>query len=493
MTSHSTGPSGKAIDDRPSFLRRIAGLLLPENESARRRLYVAVAMLLYCAAWALLVTRAYVRHTRLDFAIADAVGYYAYLPTLVIDHDLRFRNQLETQLDSEQLIEELAGAGQQGVWGVSAERNRFPIGIAISVLPGFLVAHGLSLLVNGATGSMFFEPNGYTILYFVFTVANAMAVGTAAMIYADRLLTERFGISGRCAAAAVLTYWLGSNMAWFWLREPLVAHLIGASWIVFVTYLVHRIEFTTRRTGATLPRWCLPMLAFATSMALVCRFTNVFVFPLLLYAGVTIARRGLLPAAMKQAPFALLALWPLLAQSVVLNVMNGHVLHQSPQELGYRPIERFYWTRPALVLSLISSRRGVFTWTPVLLLSVWGWIWAFRRRRAWRDPLLGCLGLSALVLWYVNASWYAWWFGTSAGNRAYIELAIFFIVGFGFAFTWLVQVASTSARRVAIAVLVLGFLVNYGVVASKLFNVLENNQPVLPLEKRLTTGAWHRF
>ena len=55
--------------------------------------------------------------------------------------------------------------------------------------------------------------------------------------------------------------------------------------------------------------------------------------------------------------------------------------------------------------------------------------------------------MSSLLLWYVNASWYAWWFGTGAGNRAYVELAVVFVIGFAFAYTWLEQTANLVARR----------------------------------------------
>ena len=38
------------------------------------------------------------------------------------------------------------------------------------------------------------------------------------------------------------------------------------------------------------------------------------------------------------------------------------------------------------------------------------------------------------MLWYVNSSWYAWWFGESFGARAFLELSVLFVLGLGFAF-----------------------------------------------------------
>jgi hypothetical protein len=110
----------------------------------------------------------------------------------------------------------------------------------------------------------------------------------------------------------------------------------------------------------------------------------------------------------------------------------------------------------------------------------------------WSDPLIGALVAGALALWYVNASWYAWWFGNSAGNRGYIELAPLFMIGFGLAYAWLER-RSAPARRAVLALIALAVLVNYAVVAGKLTNRLEGHDPLLAWEKRALTGAWERF
>ncbi len=463
--------------------------LLAKAPVARYRLYIALGALLYVVACGLVLARAHVKQTALDFAVGDAIGFYVYLPSLVIDGDIQFQNQLETQFSGD-IPSDFGAQVKKDGWAVGAAKNRWPIGVALSVSPGFMLAHGLSHVLFAFTGAEALQPNGYSILYQVSCVAIAMMIGTASMIVADRLLTERFGVDGWCAAAGVLSWWLGTNYLWFFVREPLVAHLIGASWIIFAVYLVHRIEQEAR--SGTLLWWQLPVLALSFATALTCRFTNVLVFPLGVYVVVILAKHRLLGRALKQLPLILLALTPLILQALMMQQFTGKVVPDSAQELGYRRFERFYWTDPALLLSLFSSRRGLFFWTPLLLFSAWGLIWHTIGKRGWRDPLLLSLIAFALMLWYVNASWYAWHFGNSAGNRGFIELAALFIIGFGLAYSWLAQLSAVP-RRLVLCLIAFAMLVNCTLLGLKLLGNLDGYGPLLSWESRLFTGRWERF
>jgi hypothetical protein len=484
VTTHAT------IDPAVTSPRERAGLWARcDDRRARVRFYIALTLTLYVVAWGLVLIRAHVKRTKVDFALSDAVGLYAYLPSVVIDGDLRFENQLQAQFRGtlpEGYGEQSDGEG----WAVSARRNRWPVGVALTLSPAFVVAHGLSHLLHAMTGWDAFEPNGYTTLYFVFCVALAMAIGAAGMIVADRLLTERYHLSGRATAAAVLTWWLGTNYLWFFVREPLVAHMIGASLVTFAAYLLHRIDVESRE--GTLVWWHLPALAFFLALAVACRFTNALFAPLAICAVFIIARHRLLKRAMMQVPLVALAAAPLVVQAIILHLMSGQVVQRTPQALGYPRWERFYWSDPALFLSLFSSRRGLFFWTPVLLLSAWGLFRYAVRDRGWRDPLIVSLLMSAAALWYVNASWYAWWLGNSVGNRGFIELGVLFIAGFGFAYARVEQFSVRARRAVAVFVL-FGAMVNLTFITLKLLGRLESHGPLLTWENRVFTGSLKRF
>lgn len=441
---------------------------------ARRRLHITVALALYALAWMLALVRAQMKHAPIELVVSDAVGSYAYLPSVILDGDLSFENQLRAQFRGEIPTDYVS---------ITQRANRWPIGVALSLAPAFLVAHGASHLLGG-------EPNGYSAVYMIFCLAGAMSLACASLIIADRFIVERFAVPGTCAAAAVLTWWLGTNYVWFWLREPFIAHLIGSAWAVFTVFHIHRADLESR--DGALPWWRIPVVIFCAAMLIVCRFSNVFVAPLLVWLVFVLWRRQQLRALVRQLPLVLLAAFPLYLQAIALYLMHGHVVQDSVQSIGYGQRERFYWTDPALVLSLFSSRRGLFFWTPALLLSAFGLIWQTTRRAGWRDGLLISLVISAGVLWYINASWYAWWLGNSAGNRGYIELAPLWIAGFGCAYVWLTQ-TSAALRRAVIAFIAIAVVANYAVVAGKLLDRLEGHAPLIPWESGWQKGPWERF
>lgn len=447
--------------------------------SERLRLYAAVTAVLYVLAWMLVLVRAHVKQTTVDFAVSDAIGYYVYLPSLVIDHDLKFENQLSIQFPVKD--EEYSQALQH---------NRWPTGIALSIAPAFLVAHGTAILVHYWTGWSLFAPTGYSPVYFVFCVGWAMLIGLAGIILLDRLLIQRFLLRGRLVAGAILLTWLATHYVWYFVREPLMAHMIGASWVIFAIYLVHRIEQFL--IDEPLPWWPLPLLALVMSMALICRMTNAFLLPMFIYLAVLLHRRGQMMRALQMLPLILLAMWPLALQLYIWKIVLAGLTSQGVQGMGYGENERFVWTQPALLRSLFSSRHGLFFTTPILLFSLWGWIWHLLRRGGWRDLLLSSLAASALLLWYINSAWYAWWFGPSVGNRGYVELAALFAIGFAFGIVWLNQ-KNFVARRIIMGLMVLATLFSFSLIGLKLLGKIGDNQLLIPWEEQVLTGRWKRI
>ena len=104
----------------------------------------------------------------LRFPNQNGLGYYMYMPSLVLDGDLDFRNQAALSL----------GSSEAPRWLVS---GRYPMGVAISLTPSFLVAHAFSRGLHALTGSHVFAPDGFTLLYQVLNlvvnwlIADAMA------------------------------------------------------------------------------------------------------------------------------------------------------------------------------------------------------------------------------------------------------------------------------------------------------------------------------
>jgi hypothetical protein len=363
------------------------------------------------------------------FIRSDGRAYYIYLPALVLDGDLDFSNQL------------------QNPWNIAYQplnpevktelgfiKNKYPVGLAMTIAAPFLLAHGVSKGLYRLTDWPAFAPNGYSVLYQLLCAGFIMALGVISMIFVDRLLTGRFRLAGKIAAASVLTFWIGSQYAYYFFREPFMVHIVSGFWVTASILLVDHMLSRLDSNELSL-KDCF-LLILSLSMAMVCRPTNLFIMPFLLYLGYQLVQRGMLARLLKMAPFCLIGLLPIIIQMAVWYKTTGHFISWSYGEEG------FIWLLPALGQTILSSRHGLLVWSPLVGFSAAGFIMSKTRHRGF----LSCYLLSFVVLWYLNSAWHTWWFGDAFGARAFLELSSLFILGLGL----FIEHISRSGRAVKV-------------------------------------------
>ena len=410
-----TGKAGSILQEgtHTMLARCIRRLASP---SFRYILYIFLGLFFLCSSTILSALQMHYDGI-FTFIRSDGRAYFMYLPSLVLDGDLDFSNELHNPwnigyqpLNPEDKTE------------LGFIRNKYPVGLALTITTPFLLAHGVSKGLYRLTDWPAFAPNGYSLLYQILCAGFIMALGVITMIFADRLLTVRFRLTGEIVATSVFTYWLGSHYAYYFFREPFMVHIVSGFWVTASILLVDRM--LARLGNNELSRRDCFLLALSLSMAGVCRPTNVFVLPFLLYLGYQLGQRGMLTRLLKMAPVCLIGLVPLGIQVAVWRQTTGNFISWSYGEEG------FFWLRPALAQTLLSSRHGLLFWSPVLGFSALGFVFSSKRYRGF----LSCFFLSFVLLWYLNSSWHSWWFGDSFGARAFLELSSLFILGLGLFF-----------------------------------------------------------
>ncbi len=397
--------------------------MLPFSLKARYTLYITIAIGMFVMAIGARAWKAHTNDEELNFIVSDARGHYVYLPSIVLDGDVDLLNQMLATFgdDLRRIDYDLHRRTPTGVVG-----NKYPIGMALTLFPSFLVAHGVALVGQRFTDSAWFVPDGYSLIYQLFSLALILGLSCCTMILLDALIAQHFRVDERAIAAGVLAFWLGSHYAWYCFREPFMVHVVSVFWVTAVVYLCARLR---RDAFAGRVKWStVTMLALATSMALVTRATNIFVAPFLAWMAVGVYRAGLIGRLLRLLPAALPGLIPLVAQACVWRAMYGNWLHYSYGEEG------FVWTQPALLQTLFSLHKGLFVWTPLLLLAVIGIWWHLGAPRTPHKGLVTCWLVAAGILWYLNSAWWAWGFGWSFGARAFLELAGLFVVGLALTF-----------------------------------------------------------
>ena len=420
------------------------------NQYFRYRVYLVLGILFFLIA---LFTRTNFFQKDLQFIVSDGLAYYVYLPSLLIDGDLDFSNQIMEHFPVQQVVLDPYKKTYLGY--VS---NKYPTGLAITLTPSFLIAHGTSLMFSYLYRSALWRPNGFTVIYQIVNVIFIMLLGAFSMMFCDRLLVNRFKIKPRATLTAIGVYWIGSHYAYYYFREPFMVHIVSTFWVTLIIFQI-KVILQKLKERSLNSRLLLP-LSFSFFIALVCRPTNIFLIPFIGLLALKIFQKGLLIRFLRLLPVLLLGLIPLLVQLFIWYSMTGSLLHYS--YIG----EGFNWFSPALWETLFSSLHGLFFWSPLLFVSVYGICFRFGSLPC-REFLVSFL-FSFGILWYLNSAWHQWWFGDSFGGRAFLELSSLFILGLAFTFDSMIN-ATLRKRLITFTLVIIAVIFNYTLMSLYIF------------------------
>jgi hypothetical protein len=320
--------------------------------------------------------------------------------------------------------------------------NPHPIGVAVLQAPFFLAAHALTRWTN-------LSPDGFSLYYQHASALGGLFWGIAGLVALRQLLRRHF--TEGVAAAAIVALTFGTNLFHYLTYDAGYSH--AYSFFLFAAFLSlverwHRAP--DRRTSL--------LLGLVAGLIVLVRHTNaLFLLVLPLYgagpgAGIraTIARlmanRALLAYA---AATALVVIAP---QLWLYTAATGRPFVSAYGELG------FDFTNPRLLPVLFGIRKGLFFWSPILLLGLAGWILLVRKAHplaAFAAPV--CVFFLANTL--LIASWWDWQFGGSYGHRGFVDVLPVFGLGLAGLFGWsadrsragaLVAVAASAAIALSV-------------------------------------------
>lgn len=404
--------------------RRVSASL--QTRSRRLRAYGLVIGFLFVLAWVAVAAKCKTNHEAMDFVVSDAEGYWVYMPSLVIDHDLRFTRSVEFHATIHPVG---GGTFTPTPYGL---RNRYPCGIAITLAPAFMIATGIASILHHFSASPGVAPNGYSFPYQFLALCEIMFLGWLTLAAADELLTRHFKLDGMTTGAAVIVYALGSSWAYYIFREPIMSHGAAAAWVMFTIVLAARI-CSAANEGQWIG-WYWPAMSFTFAMAVACRMVDFVLLPVPLWALIVSIRSGLLGRVVRLLPVMIAAAFPVALEFWALHIMAPRNAGTGAGNMGYRRFEVFNWTHPKLIQTLFSDNHGLFIFAPVLLFSAWGFARYVARPEGRRDGLFLAMLLALLGSWYVDSAWFNWWFGKSFGQRPMVDFSAVFIAGLGLSF-----------------------------------------------------------
>lgn len=345
---------------------------------------------------------------RTDVLGGDARGYYAWLPAVFIHDSLDFSQVLEQQ-------KKIHGEHFQGHYyseynGIKI--NKYTAGAAFLLLPFFLLAMLLSCIFG-------FPVDGYSIFFQYGIVAGGILYALLGLYFSFKLL-QAMGFEKRTSATGILIFLLGTNLFYYSFLHPGMSHVYSFSMAAMFMYFSWRVMQELKMTDIF-----LASIAFGLSLFI--RPFNVFLILLLPFlAGSAKVFATATGEIFKKPVKLLLALLPAL---IIMGIqVLLYYLQTGQLWIWSYPGEGFNFDEPRIIDVLFSYRKGLFVYTPLLLLSVIGLVPLFRRNIFRGINAL----LFLIVLTYFISCWWNWFYGDSFGMRPYIDYYALFIILFAY-------------------------------------------------------------
>ncbi len=329
---------------------------------------------------------------------SDGRGYYAYLPALLIDRDLSFsgvaKREARLQGYAHYKPAYIVKSGGRSL-------NKYFAGESLLLLPFFLLA----ILVSWLVGT---DIDGYSFFFQIFTGIGALFYLFAGFYFLKRIL-ESIQIRPFAIAVTLIIILFGTNLFYYSIWQPTMSHVYsffainGFLWFSFKAIRGWNVK-SASLMGVFLGFVCL------------IRPTNIIVIVLIPFlAGENSRMIHFLRAVWLKKLTLLLMVLIFLAivsvQGVLWYIQTGRFFVWSYHGEGFR------FFSPEIFNVLFSYRKGLFIYTPVLLVSMMGMIILLLRKQLQFLSITGFFILST----YIIASWWNWYYGDGFGLRAFID------------------------------------------------------------------------
>lgn len=392
----------------------------------------------------------------------DGVGYYAYLRSAMIDHDLNFENDYRAGNQSFVMsrFDENGHLRPELYTKTGHVENHFTVGPAILWAPVLVPIH---LAVTGLDHLGAHIPaDGYSRPYLIGMAFATACYGFLSFFLAFRISRKYF--PAHWAFLATIGIWMASSVPVYMYFNPSWSHAFSAfSVSLFLWY------WDRTKLQRTFGQWALLAL-FAGLMGNV-YYPNVFVLVFPALEIVILARSGGRDTYQLAMPpgkimsccgvFGAVFLASLLPTFITRKIIYGSVF-----ATGYPAMSTWNWASPKLFQVLFSSDHGMWSWTPILFLAAVGLFFLYRR-----NPLVGAGSLLTFLAFYYFIASYPDWDGLSSyGNRFFISLTPIFVLGLAAlldAFSRAFAKASRAFATVAVVIALLtawnlGFIFQWG-------------------------------
>jgi hypothetical protein len=332
----------------------------------------------------------------------DVAGYYYYLPAIFIYKDLK-KVAFHTDLDKKY--------GYQGsdFYAALPSTNgnlvmKYTSGMAIMYTPAFLVAHALATPM-GYTADGFSKP--YQVAIGVWSLLLTL-IG----LWFLRKLLLKAGFEDKAVGYTLLAIALITNFTEYSAINNAMAH-----GYIFTLYAI--MLWITMRFYETPSVFRAFGIGLTIGLAIISRPTELGIVLIPFFwqiSGKTDLYNRFLFFKKQYAKILLTAFTIICIGSIQLiywKYVSGHFLYNS-----YGPEGKMEWFKTHIIDGLVSAQKGWLVYTPIMLFSVIGFIFLYKKHR----PFFGSIFLFTLLFIYISFAHKFWVYGGGLGQRQMIQV-----------------------------------------------------------------------
>lgn len=370
----------------------------------------------------------------------DAFGYYIYLPSIFIHHDL---SNLKSSLlakykhcDPGKIINNTTPNLEAEAPSASNGNPviKYSIGVAILQIPFFLIAHFLAGLVHE-------PPDGFSMIYMYAIQISVIFYGMLGFLALILILRRSF--SDIVIAMVIVTIGLATNLYYLVTVNAPMSHPY-----LFFIYAV--LIYATIYYYDTFRLRFLLLIGFCCGIITLIRFNEVYAVLIPLLWGIRnradvkdriqLIRSNLLPFMYAGLMFIIC----IIPQLVYWKSVSGHYLYYSYGK------ESFDFRHPHIIDGLFSFGNGWLAYTPVMYLALIGIYFTARKRH----PSFMSLAVFLPLHIYIIYSWWCWFYMGSYGSRPMTEVYPLLSIPLAYTIEWF---WSSRFKRLLIIFMILFF------------------------------------
>lgn len=334
----------------------------------------------------------------------DVFGYYVYFHEYVFNGNLSvesldYYNALNDQYHMSETLYQFSNTGQGSMI------SRYPIGWSIFYSPFLLIGHFIAQFTS-------YPVDGMSLPYEVMVKLGAMVYAFLGLRFLSKIINFYLSELQSLLFVAIIVF--GTSYFHIATVTSCMPHLL-------LFFLYTMLIYYTIKYYQEYQRKHLLIVGLTLGLMVITRPTELIAGLIPLFWGYTSWQEQKQKWLNIDFIYAILVFLAVASiQLIFWKITTGNFLFYSYQSAG----EGVDLLSPNLGKFLFSFRKGLFLYSPILLLSILGIVYLFKEKKSYRWAVL----LFMLIYTYVVSSWTNWWYAQSFSSRGIFQgLAVFFI------------------------------------------------------------------